>query len=255
MTSANDILTVGEYLDRLNSVLKNQSAKIVGEVTEVKTGPSGHVYFSLKDEKVAALVPCVIWGSKYRAYGVELHEGLKIYASGLPNIYAPYGKFTFVADVLELAGEGALKAAYEKLRKKLESEGLFSPDRKRAIPQFPHRIGVITSRSGAVIHDFSVNLGKHGFQIIFVDSKVEGQEATDDLLSAVKFLATKSVDVLVVMRGGGSLESFQAFNNESLVRALSDFPAPVITGIGHEKDAPLSSLVSDVNVSTPTAVA
>ena len=128
-------------------------------------------------------------------------------------------------------------------------------ERKKEIPALPRRIGVITSHSGAVISDFLTNIGKFGFEILFVDSKVEGQDAIKDLLLAIKTLKNKSLDVLVLMRGGGSLESFLAFNNEVLVRAVADFPAPVLTGLGHEKDAPLVSLASDKNVSTPTAVA
>jgi exodeoxyribonuclease VII large subunit len=132
---------------------------------------------------------------------------------------------------------------------------LFSSSRKRALPAFPHRIGVLTSKSGAVINDFLSNIGHFGFEIIFVDTKVEGEGAIKDLLAGLRTLYKQDLDVLVVMRGGGSLESFQAFNNETIVRAISKFNVPVITGIGHDKDAPLVSLVSDINVSTPTAVA
>jgi exodeoxyribonuclease VII large subunit len=156
---------------------------------------------------------------------------------------------------VELVGEGALKRVYDELKKKLESEGLFAESRKREIPVYPHRIGVITSKSGAVIHDFLSNLDKFGYQVLFIDSKVEGADAIQDLLKSVQTLESKELDVLVMMRGGGSLESFQAFNNELLVRAVARFPVPVITGIGHDKDAPLVSMVSDMNVSTPTAVA
>jgi exodeoxyribonuclease VII large subunit len=157
--------------------------------------------------------------------------------------------------MVELVGDGALKMAYDKLKAKLEAEGLFAETRKRKIPEYPQKIGVITSKSGAVINDFLTNIGKFGYEILFVDSKVEGQDAVKDLLQALETLKKKEIDVLVMMRGGGSLESFQAFNNEVLVRAVAAFPVPVLTGIGHEKDEPLVALVSDKKVSTPTAVA
>jgi exodeoxyribonuclease VII large subunit len=180
---------------------------------------------------------------------------MEVIITAYPNIYKPNGGLTMQVELLERVGEGALQIAYEKLKRELEKEGLFSEDKKRLLPDFPHKIGVITSKSGAVINDFLTNIGKFGYEILFVDSRVEGQEAIKDLLSAVETLKHKDIDVLVIMRGGGSLESFQAFNNEVLVRAVAKFPIPVLTGIGHDKDTPLISLVSDKNVSTPTAVA
>lgn len=250
-----DIISVGVYLERLNTTLKTEKAKIVGEVSEVKIGPTGHVYFSMKDEKNGSTISCIIWSFKYKMYGVELKNGLKIYATGAPNIYPQSGRLSFIADVIEVAGEGALQVAYEKLRKKLESEGFFAESRKKSIPKYSHRIGLITSKNGAVINDFLTNIGKFGYEILFVDSRVEGQDAVEDLMNAINTLKSKEIDVLVIMRGGGSLESFLAFNNETLVRAIADFPVPVLTGIGHEKDISLVSLASDKNVSTPTAVA
>jgi exodeoxyribonuclease VII large subunit len=156
---------------------------------------------------------------------------------------------------IELKGEGALKKAYEELKNKLEKEGLFDLERKKKIPMFPERIGVITSKQGAVIHDFLNTIGKYGFKIQMIDSRVEGQEAIKDLLSAIRTFKKKKIDVLVIIRGGGSLESLQPFNNEALVREIIDFPVPVIAGIGHDKDAPLFTMAADASESTPTAVA
>lgn len=251
-----EILTVSQYLDKINSVLKSERANILGEVTGVQEYPGrSYLYFSVKDSKDSSTIKCFMWKRDYVVSGVNLKDGLEVVVSAYPSIYKPNGGLALQVESVELVGEGALQIAYENLKKKLESEGLFSQDKKRSIPMYPHKIGVITSKSGAVINDFLTNIGKFGYDIIFVDSKVEGQDAIRDLLSAVKTLSTKDIDVLVVMRGGGSLESFQAFNNELLVRAIADFPIPVITGIGHDKDAPLVSMVSDINVSTPTAVA
>ncbi|MBI3458911.1 exodeoxyribonuclease VII large subunit, partial [Candidatus Azambacteria bacterium] len=169
-------------------------------------------------------------------------------------IYKPSGRLSFKVSVIELVGEGVIKKAYDDLKKKLKDDGLFEEARKKLIPEFPKKIGLITSETGAVIHDFSNNLGQYGYQIKFYDSRVEGQVAVRDLLRAVNYFDNQDIDVLVIIRGGGSLESLQAFNNESLVRRISNLKIPVIVGIGHDKDIPLMSLVADRTVSTPTAV-
>jgi exodeoxyribonuclease VII large subunit len=249
------ILSVAEYIKVLNDGLKNYPAKILGEISQVSKPVSGHVYFTLKDAGGASAMRCIIWRSGYAVCGVDLTEGMQIIANGTPNIYAPRGELSFVARTVELAGEGELKKAYDALKAKLGAEGLLSEERKRPIPKFPRTIGLITSRGGEVIHDFLMNIGKHGFKIQFVHSGVEGQEAALSLLEAVRTLKQKKIDVLVIMRGGGSLESLQGFNNEMLVRELCDFPAPVIAAIGHHRDAPLVALVADAAVSTPTAAA
>ena len=251
-----EIISVSEYLDKLNTVLKGERAKIVGEVSGFQEYPGRtYLYFSIKDSKDQSTVKCFMWKRDFHVAGVTLADGMEVIITAYPNVYKPNGGLTMQVEMVEMVGEGALQIAYEKLKKKLENEGFFDENRKRPLPDFPHRIGVITSKSGAVINDFLTNIGKFGYEIIFVDSRVEGQDAIKDLLSAVETLRDKNIDVLVIMRGGGSLESFQAFNNEALVRSVASFPCPVLTGIGHDKDAPLVSMVSDKNVSTPTAVA
>jgi exodeoxyribonuclease VII large subunit len=162
---------------------------------------------------------------------------------------------SFICDTIELAGEGALKKEYDRLLKLLTAQGLFEPTRKRPLPQYLRRIGVITSKQGAVIHDFLNNIGKFGFQIEFIDSRVEGQLAVADLLSSIKTFEKRKIDVLVIIRGGGSLEAMLAFNNEQVVRQIAGFPVPVICGIGHDKDVPLAAMAADIAVSTPTAAA
>lgn len=251
----NNIFGVSAYLTLLNSLLNACEAKVKGEASEVKKWSSGHVYFSLKDKKDGSVLNCVIWNYDYRICGLELKDGMEIIAMGMPDIYKPNGRLSFKAKTIRLVGEGDLKKQYEELKRKLESEGIFSDERKREIPQFPKTIGVITSKQGAVIHDFLNNLGRYGFRIKMIDSRVEGEEAIKDLLSAVKAMRGQAVDVLVVMRGGGSLESFLAFNNEALVREIADFPAPVLAALGHDKDVPLLALAADKMVSTPTAAA
>jgi Exonuclease VII, large subunit len=180
---------------------------------------------------------------------------MKIIASGHCEIYPPSGRLSFICDAIELAGEGALKAAYDKLLKKLESEGIFAPEKKRAIPRYCRKIGIITAKQGAVIHDFLNNIGKFGFQIEFIDSRVEGQLAVGDLLASIDTFKSRQIDVLIIMRGGGSLEAMMAFNNETVVRRIAAFPAPVIAAIGHDKDVPLAAMAADAMCSTPTAAA
>ncbi len=249
------IFSISDYIKLLNVVLQKCEAKIMGETTQVQISKPGHVYFSLKDKKDGSIINCVIWKYNYGLSGIQLKEGLEIVASGAPSIYAPYGKFSFQAKSIRLVGEGKLKEEYERLKKELTEKGFFAEERKRALPLYPQKIGVITSKRGAVIHDLNSNLGKFGFKIKLVDSLVEGQDAVKDIFLAIKTLKKQDIDVLVIMRGGGSLESLLAFNNEALVKEVVDFPVPVIAGIGHDKDVSLVALAADVMVSTPTAVA
>lgn len=247
------VFSVSAYLDILNTLLQACKTKVVGEVSEFKRAQSGHVYFSLKDKKDGSILNCVIWNSLYNLCGVEMKEGLEVIVSGEPDIYKPRGEIKFKVSSVRLVGEGELKKQYDKLKRKLEY--LFVEEKKRPIPEFPCKVGIITSKQGAVINDFLNNLGGYGFKIRMVDSRVEGQEALKDLLSALKTLKKQKLDVLVVMRGGGSLESFLAFNNEVLVRELAKFSVPTIVAIGHDKDVPLLALAADKMVSTPTAAA
>ncbi|HCU70621.1 MAG TPA: exodeoxyribonuclease VII large subunit [Candidatus Moranbacteria bacterium] len=242
------------YLDILNRKLSQETAIIQGEVSSISLR-NGHAYFAIKDKNDESLLNCFMWASKYEMSGVELAEGMEVIIHGLPEVYKPYGKLSLGTTVIELVGEGALKKAYDALKNKLEAEGLFLEERKKSIPQFPHKIGLITSRDGAVIGDFSANIGKFGYEIIFMDSRVEGAAAIGDLIDAVDYFSDKDIDALVIIRGGGSLESLQAFNNEMLVRRVVGLNVPVICGIGHDKDIPLLSYVADMSVSTPTAVA
>ncbi len=250
------IFSVSEYIEFLNINLRKIGvAKIMGEITKFTISTNGHVYFSIKDKSGAGVLECIIWKNNYALCGVKLEEGIEVILSGYPDVYPQTGRLSFKAQTIELKGEGALKKAYEELKNKLEKEGSFAEERKKKIPAFPERIGIITSKQGAVIHDFLSNIGKHGFRIQMIDSRVEGQEAIKDLLSAIRTFRQKDIDVLVVIKGGGSLESMMPFNNELLVREIANFPTPVLVGIGHDKDEPLATMAADVAVSTPTAAA
>jgi len=253
------IFSVGEYIEAVNAILKNFKVKIAGEITSVKFGPTGHCYFTIKDSSPTgeglSVLDCIIWKYDYQICEVKLVEGLEVILSGEGRVYEGNGRFSFVAKTVELKGEGALKKAYDELKNKLEKEGVFAVENKKPLPDFPQKIGIITSKQGAVIHDLLNNLGQFNFKIKMVDSRVEGQEAISDLLGAIKTLAKQDIDVLVIMRGGGSLESLQAFNNETLIRAIVGFKTPVIAAIGHDKDVPLLALAADYICSTPTAAA
>lgn len=254
IVNENPPLTVSGYLDLLNLNLQKQGARVKGEISSLDIR-GGYLFFTLKDKNDGSALSCFMWASDYQMCGIAFEEGMEIIVEGYPKVYKPRGSLSFQVLSAELVGEGALKKAYEELKKKLEGEGLFAPERKKPISEFPQRIGLITSKTGAVIHDFLNNLGRRGYKISFFNSTVEGQAAVRDLISAVDYFKDKKLDVLVIIRGGGSLESLQAFNNENLVRKIADFGVPVICGIGHDKDVPLASLAADLMTSTPTAVA
>ena len=253
-----DFVSVNEYLDTLNSGLAAYGARVAGEITDIQMYQGrSYLFFKIKDkdERNPAVLSCFMWKRDYDISSPKLEVGLEIIVSGTPGIYKPLGRLSFNAKSAELVGEGALKKQYEKLKAQLEKEGLFARSKKRPLPELPQRIGLITSKDGAAIGDFQVNLGRYGFKISFIDSRVEGQLATQELLESIRSFENKDIDVLVLIRGGGSLESLLPFNNEVLVREVAKFPVPVLVGVGHEKDVSLIGLAADRMVSTPTAAA
>lgn len=252
-SQAKQKVTVSEYLEYLNLVLaKTADVKVVGEVSGGKMYPSGF-YFTLKDKQNESALSCYLPTYTYRGLGIPLLDGMEVSVEGSPRVVKRNGRFQFTVENLELVGEGALKKAYDALKAKFEAEGLFA--RKRELPEFTKSIGVVTSRAGAVIHDFKNNLAKLGFKIYLKDVRVEGAQAVTQIISAIKFFNTQKIapDVLVIMRGGGSLEDLQAFNSEEVVRAVFASKIPTIVAIGHDKDVPLAELSADIMVSTPTA--
>jgi len=249
------VFSVSEFLDFVNELFKAREFFVVGEVTGAKPHPTGF-YFSLKD-KDGSLMDCYMSPYAYRGLGLPVEDGMEVKVGGSPSIYKAKGRFSFRVETLELAGEGSLKKAYELLKKQLQAEGLF--DRKRVLGEFPEQIGIITSRTGAVIDDFRKNLAKAGLKLYLRDTRVEGAQAVDGLLKAIKYFNEEmpDLDALVIIRGGGSLEDLQAFNNELVARAIFGSKIPTICAIGHDRDTPISSLVADygAHISTPTAAA
>ena len=247
--------SVSEFIAAMNATLDNIPARIVGEVSELKIAASGHAYFTLKDKETGFILPSTIWARDYALAGVRLETGMEVAATGRANFYGPFGKLSFNAKTVELVGEGALKKAYELLKKKLAAEGLFAQERKRALPGFVRTIGVITSMHGAVIHDFSSNLGRYGFRVRVLNSKVEGPESGRELALSVRAMREEAIDILVIIRGGGSIQSLAGFDNEALVREIAAFPVPVLAGVGHHQDVTLAALAADFAESTPSFVA
>jgi len=213
------------------------------------------VFFSLKDAESGALLRCGLHAGVYRRIGVNLEEGMAVRVEGYGKLAARSGNFGFWVSAITPVGEGALRRAYELLLKKLAAEGLFA--RKRDLPVCISSIGVISSRNGVVIQDLMKNLKAFGIRVDFVHSGVEGAQSAAELLRAIRYFTTTKdrPQVLILIRGGGSLESLQGFNNEAVCRALFAAPMPVLVGIGHDVDAPIATLVADRSVSTPTAVA
>lgn len=246
-------LSVSEYLDLVNVALATDEPEIVGEIQGFKVAGQW-VMFSLKDEEDQAVLGCWLGIWDFKRIGVSVEDGMKVKVRGKAGINKKRGSFGFKVISLEPVGQGSLKKGYELLLKQLTAEGLFA--RKRPIPEFIQRIAVVSSRDGVVIHDLRKNLKKLGIKIDFYHSQVEGASAAEDLVRVFAQISKKNeYDVLVVIRGGGSLESLQAFNNEAVCRALYASSIPVVVGIGHDVDVPIACLVADASGSTPTQVA
>ncbi len=250
-----ELYSVSEFIQRINIELEQITGQVVGEVSELKIASSGHAYFTLKDKETGFILPCTIWARDYMLTSVELELGMEVAVTGRASYYGPFGKLSFNAKSIELVGEGALKKAYDKLKKKLTDEGLFAVEKKRPLPLFPQKIGIITSTHGAVIHDFSNNLGKFGFSLLVLNSKVEGPESGRELALSVRAMRDEDIDVLVIIRGGGSIQSLAGFDNEILAREIAAFPVPVLAGVGHHQDVTLAALAADAAESTPSLVA
>ena len=248
------VFSVSEFLDLTNELLGQRDFTVQGEVTEVKALPSG-TYFTLQDPAAKATMSCYMSPYGYRDSGVTLEPGMVVKAGGIASVYKPKGRFSFRAEILEPVGEGSLKKAYDALKKKLADEGLF--DRKRPLPQFIASVGIITSRTGAVIRDFQQNLLPLGMRIIHHDARVEGAQASGQIRRAIEWFNAHAgqIDALVIIRGGGSLEDLQAFNDEWVVRSIFGSRVPTIVAIGHAPDLPLAQMVADTVADTPTAAA
>ena len=218
---------------------------LTGQVSNFRKRPN-HQYFSLKDEK--AVIQATVWAGIYKSFGFELEEGMKINVIGRIQLYEPSGSYSIVIEKAEPDGVGALAIQFEQLKKKLQEEGLFQEKFKQAIPQFSNRIGVITSQSGAVIRDIITTVTRRfpGVEILLFPTKVQGEGAAQEIVANIqKANARMDLDVLIIGRGGGSIEDLWAFNEEPVVRAIFESRIPIISSVGHETDTTLADFVAD----------
>ena len=228
---------------------------LTGQVSNFRKRPT-HQYFSLKDDR--AVIQATIWSGIYQKLGFDLEEGMKINVIGRVQVYEPSGSYSIIIEKAEPDGVGALAIQFEQLKKKLSEEGLFQERFKQAIPQFAKRIGVVTSRSGAVIQDIITTVSRRfpGVEIVLYPTKVQGEGAAEEIArNIVKANERDDLDVLIIGRGGGSIEDLWAFNEEIVVRAIFESRLPIISSVGHETDVTLSDFVADKRAATPTAAA
>ena len=228
---------------------------LTGEVSNFRRRPT-HQYFSLKDEKT--VIQATIWGGVYKNLGFELEEGMKINVIGRVQLYEPSGSYSIVIEKAQPDGVGALAIRFEQLKKALAQEGLFNPEWKQVLPQFVQKIGVITSPSGAVIKDIITTVTRRfpGVEIVLYPTKVQGDGAAQEVAANIQAANQREdLDVLIVGRGGGSIEDLWAFNEEIVVRAIFESRIPIISSVGHETDTTLADFVADRRAATPTAAA
>ena len=231
---------------------------VEGEVTSARPAPSGHVYFCLKDEREDASIDAVVYKNSVSNRGrALLKDGARVRLRGRPTFYSPRGRLQFIADRVEAVGRGALLEALEALKEKLGAEGLFAPERKRRLPVEPRIIGVVTSPTGAVIHDVcKVAFRRGGARILLAPARVQGDGAADSILRALRALQRiAGVDVIIVGRGGGSADDLFAFSDEALVRAVAACRVPVVSAVGHEVDVTLVDFAADARAATPSQAA
>ena len=229
---------------------------VQGESSNLSRPASGHIYFTLKDASSA--LKCVIWKQSAWRMLLTLQNGMAVEAHGGVSIYERDGQYQLYVDAVRLTGEGALYQEFLRLKARLEAEGLFAVERKRQLPERPASIGVVTSASGAALQDILNTLRRRYplVKVVLAPCAVQGEEAPPQLVKALEMLNTQNeVEVILVARGGGSLEDLWAFNDEKVVRAIANSTIPVITGIGHETDFTLSDFAADVRAATPTAAA
>src|SRR5688572_20479953 len=251
-------LSVTELNRRVRVLLENQfeTLWVTGELSNVKSAGSGHWYFCLKDE--AAAIDCVMYRSRAQFLDFRPENGLRVEVRARVTLYEPRGAYQLAVDELRRAGRGALHEAFEKLKAKLAAEGLFDAERKRPLPAFPRAIGIVTSREAAALRDILTVLRRRSpmTPVILYPAPVQGEGAGAQIARAIRIAGERGeVDVLIVGRGGGSLEDLWAFNEEVVARAIDACPVPVVSGVGHETDFTIADFVADLRAPTPTAAA
>ena len=250
-------LTVSALTAQIKEILEDQvgEVSVQGEISNLRHQSSGHYYFTLKDE--GSQIPCALFKGSAGRLAVAPKDGAKVVAAGEVSVYAPRGAYQLIVRSLEPVGKGDLHQRFEELKRKLQSEGLFEESGKRSIPEFVERVGIITSPTGAAVRDAIHVLQRRcpriGITVFGV--KVQGEGAAEEVAEAIREMGKRDFDVLLVVRGGGSLEDLWAFNEEVVARAVVASPIPVISGVGHETDFTICDFVADVRAPTPSAAA
>ena len=276
------MLSVSELTAQVKRLLEKQVGQIwvTGEVTNLRAQSSGHMYFTLKD--AAAQLSCVLFSREKVSHRELLADGQKVLLQGDVTVYEARGQYQLIVRAVELQGVGALQIAFEKLKQKLAAEGLFAPERKRPLPKYPQRIGLVTSPTGAAIRDVLhvIQRRNPGLEIILAPCRVQGEGAAEEIAAAIRLLnefsvaavydrrlmgeedvrrsqtaATNELDLILITRGGGSLEDLWAFNEEVVARAIFESAIPVVSAVGHEIDFTIGDFVADVRAATPSVAA
>ncbi|MGL4577116.1 MAG: exodeoxyribonuclease VII large subunit, partial [Burkholderiaceae bacterium] len=251
-------LTVSQFVQAVAQSLARgfPLVRVSGEISGATRAASGHWYFNLKDS--GASVRCVLFKNRALLIGDRLRDGDQVEIRARAGLYEPRGEFQLVVDSVQAAGQGDLLAAFLRLKEKLQAQGLFDPQRKRPLPAFVRRVGIVTSRDAAALRDVVTTFARRAphVQLILYPATVQGAQAPRELLAAVQTASSRNeVDVLIIGRGGGSLEDLAAFNDEALALAIAAAPMPVISGVGHETEFSISDFVADLRAPTPTAAA
>jgi exodeoxyribonuclease VII large subunit len=252
-------LTVSQLTFHIRKQLENdptlQDVWVEGEISNLSRPASGHIYFTLKDKN--ASLKCMMWKQDAARSRVNLQDGMAVEAHGHITVYEPQGTYQLAVNLIQPKGEGALYQEFLRLKAMLEAEGLFDIDRKRPIPELPRKIGIVTSGTGAALRDMLNTLRRRLplVQVILAPSPVQGVDAPPALVNALLSINKQNPDVILLARGGGSIEDLWAFNDERVVRAVADSKAPIICGVGHETDFTLCDFAADLRAPTPTAAA
>ena len=252
------IWSVAELTARISGVLSTQFSNlwVEGEVSNYRPAQSGHLYFTLKDAK--AQVKCVCFRTQAMRLKFRPEDGLKLIVRGSIGVYEPRGEYQIYVEHIEPSGVGALQLAFEQLKKRLAAEGLFDESRKKPLPMMPRRVGVVTSPTGAAVRDIIRILRRRfpNLHLIVYPVRVQGEGAAEEIAGALNYFNRKRlVDVILLARGGGSIEDLWAFNEEVVARAISACSIPIVSGVGHETDFTIADFVADVRASTPSAAA
>lgn len=256
--SNQNTFTVSELTKRIKGVLETSfgNVSVEGEISNFKRHSSGHLYFTLKDE--GAQISAVMWRGRAGNLFFTPQDGMKVIANGKITLYEPQGKYQIDVFQLQPRGIGELQIAFEKLKQKLAGEGLFDSEHKKPLPEYPERIGIITSQTGAALQDMLNILNRRfpSLEVILNPVKVQGEGASHEIASAIKdFNKFGEIDVLIIGRGGGSLEDLWAFNEEIVARAIYNSKVPIVSAVGHEIDFTIADFVADLRAPTPSAAA